>query len=124
VVYFLSKYVPKRIAIYGLPGVLNYENSMCVEINGMSSEGLIVFAENIIKDFKQANNFILGYLIFFISSIFIPYYFSVFSVMLASIFNELYDFWKSDKEDYKFDLINIGYTFGGMIPSLLLQIIG
>jgi hypothetical protein len=78
----------------------------------------------IIKGFKQANNFILGYLIFFISSIFIPYYFSVFSVMITSIFNELYDFWKSDKEDYKFDLVNMGYTFGGMIPSLLLQIIG
>ena len=29
-VYFLSKYTPKRIAIYGLPGVLNYENSMMV----------------------------------------------------------------------------------------------
>lgn len=29
-VYFMSKYTPKRIAIYGLPGVLNYENSMMV----------------------------------------------------------------------------------------------
>ena len=29
-VYFLSKYTPKRVAVYGLPGVLNYENSMCV----------------------------------------------------------------------------------------------
>jgi len=78
----------------------------------------------IIKDSKQANNFILGYLIFFISSLFIPYYFSVFSVMLASIFNELYEYWKSDKEDYKFDLVNIGHTIAGMIPILLLKIIG
>jgi len=29
-VYFLSKYTPKRIAVYGLPGVLQYENSMMV----------------------------------------------------------------------------------------------
>ena len=29
-VYFLSKYTPKRVAIYGLPGVLNYANSMMV----------------------------------------------------------------------------------------------
>ena len=29
-VYFLSKYKPKRVAIYGLPGVLNYANSMGV----------------------------------------------------------------------------------------------
>ena len=78
----------------------------------------------IIKDSKQANNFILGYLIFFISSLFIPYYFSVFSVMIVALFNELYQFWKADKEDYKFDLVNIGHTIAGMIPSLLLQIIG
>jgi predicted membrane protein len=78
----------------------------------------------IIKNPNQANNFILGYLIFFISSIFIPYYFSVFSVMIVSIFNELYQFWKSDKEDYKFDLVNIGHTIAGMIPILLLKIIG
>jgi predicted membrane protein len=78
----------------------------------------------IIKNPKQANNFILGYLIFFISSIFIPYYFSVFSVMIVAIFNELYDIWKSDKDDYKFDLVNIGHTIAGMIPALLLKIIG
>jgi predicted membrane protein len=78
----------------------------------------------IIKDSNQANNFILGYLIFFISSLFIPYYFSVFSVMIVAIFNEFYQFWKSDKQDYKFDLVNIGHTIAGMIPSLLLQIIG
>jgi len=29
-VYFLSRYTPKRLAVYGLPGVLNYENSMLV----------------------------------------------------------------------------------------------
>jgi len=78
----------------------------------------------IIKDSNQANNFIIGYLVFFISSLFIPYYFSVFSVMIVAIFNEFYQFWKSDKQDYKFDLVNIGHTIAGMIPSLLLQIIG
>jgi predicted membrane protein len=78
----------------------------------------------IIKDSNQANNFIIGYLVFFISSLFIPYYFSVFSVMIVAIFNEFYEFWKSDKQDYKFDLVNIGHTIAGMIPSLLLQIIG
>ena len=77
----------------------------------------------IIKDSNQANNFIIGYLVFFISSIFIPYYFSVFSVMIVAIFIELYEFRKLDK-DYKFDLVNIGHTIAGMIPSLLLQIIG
>jgi hypothetical protein len=79
----------------------------------------------IIKDPNQANNFILGYLIFFISSIFIPYYFSVFSVMIASIFNEVYYWQQSKIEDskYKFDMVNIGHTIAGMIPSLLLKII-
>ena len=28
--YFVSKYTPKRIRVYGLPGVLEYKNSMCV----------------------------------------------------------------------------------------------
>uniref|UniRef100_A0A6C0HP19 Endonuclease/exonuclease/phosphatase domain-containing protein n=1 Tax=viral metagenome TaxID=1070528 RepID=A0A6C0HP19_9ZZZZ len=28
--YFVSKYTPKRIGVYGLPGVLEYKNSMCV----------------------------------------------------------------------------------------------
>lgn len=38
-VYFLSKYRPKRIAVYGLPGVLNYENSMCI----VEFSNLIIF---------------------------------------------------------------------------------
>jgi len=29
-VYFMSRYTPKRLAVYGLPGVLSYENSMLV----------------------------------------------------------------------------------------------
>ena len=29
-VYILAKYKPKRIAVYSLPGVLSYKNSMCV----------------------------------------------------------------------------------------------
>ena len=28
--YIASKYTPKRVAVYGLPGVLEYKNSMCV----------------------------------------------------------------------------------------------
>ena len=28
--YFVSRYIPKRVRVYGLPGVLEYKNSMCV----------------------------------------------------------------------------------------------
>jgi hypothetical protein len=73
---------------------------------------------DIIKDIHKANNFILGYLIFFISCLFMPYYFAIFPVMIVAAVKELLDMRKSKP----FDMVDFGHIVAGMIPALLTNI--
>lgn len=73
----------------------------------------------LIKQIDKANHFIVGYLIYFLSCLFIGAYWSVIPVVVIALLKEVNDWYFKNNFDW-YDFI---YTIAGMIPSFLIQTI-
>ena len=71
----------------------------------------------LIKEIDKANHFIVGYLLYCISCIFLNAYWSIVPVVVIAGLKEAVDSYSNKK----FDWYDFAYTIAGMIPSLLIQ---
>lgn len=73
----------------------------------------------LVKQIDKANHFIVGYLIYCLSFIFLGAYWSVIPVVIIALLKEVNDWYFKNKFDW-YDFI---YTIAGMIPTLIIQMI-
>jgi hypothetical protein len=74
----------------------------------------------IVKEIDKANHFITGYLIYFLSSFFLPWYSCILLVASIGALKEVYD---SIKSGNAFDVPDFIYTIVGCIPSFIIHIL-
>ena len=73
----------------------------------------------LVKQIDKANHFIVGYLIYCISCIFLNAYWSIIPVVVIAGLKEVVDHFSNKK----FDWLDFAYTVAGLIPSLLIKTI-
>lgn len=73
----------------------------------------------LVKQIDKANHFIVGYLLYCISCIFLNVYLSIIPVVVIAVLKEVLDHFSNKK----FDWYDFAYTVAGLIPSLLIKTI-
>jgi hypothetical protein len=73
----------------------------------------------LIKQIDKANHFIVGYLVYCISCIFLDAYWSIIPVVVIAVLKEIVD----NLSNKKFDWYDFAYTIAGLIPSLIIKTI-
>lgn len=74
----------------------------------------------IVSEIDKANHFIVGYLIYFLSCVFLSPFLATLPVIIIAALKEVVDMWRYKRT---FDWKDFVYTIAGMVPALILLLI-